>query len=83
VETINVHDAKTHLSQLLARVEAGEVVSIGRGGRHSAYLSAEPPRATPAQVAARFGFMRGLGSPTPADFNTLQAQEIERQFYGQ
>lgn len=35
---VNVHDAKTHLSALLARVEAGEEVVIGRAGRPVAKL---------------------------------------------
>ena len=36
---VNVQDAKTHLSRLLARVEAGEEVVIARGGRPVARLS--------------------------------------------
>lgn len=30
---VNVHDAKTHLSELLARVEAGERIVIARAGK--------------------------------------------------
>lgn len=42
---VNVHEAKTQLSKLLARVEAGEEVVIARGGRPIARLSAyEAPR---------------------------------------
>ncbi len=33
METINVHDAKTHFSRLLRRVESGEELVISRGGR--------------------------------------------------
>lgn len=33
METINVHDAKTHFSRLLRRVEAGEELVISRGGQ--------------------------------------------------
>ena len=32
-ETINVYEAKTHLSQLIARVEAGEEITLSRNGR--------------------------------------------------
>jgi len=35
---VNVHDAKTHLSRLLERVEAGEEVVIARAGRPVARL---------------------------------------------
>ena len=39
---VNVHEAKTHLSQLLARVERGEEITIGRAGKPVAKL--EPYR---------------------------------------
>jgi antitoxin (DNA-binding transcriptional repressor) of toxin-antitoxin stability system len=35
-----MHQAKTHLSRLLARVEAGEQTVIARGGKRVARLSA-------------------------------------------
>lgn len=35
---VNVHEAKTHLSQLLARVEAGEQIVIARAGKPVARL---------------------------------------------
>lgn len=35
---VNVHDAKTHLSRLLAQVEAGEEVIIARNGKPVAQL---------------------------------------------
>lgn len=36
--TVNIHDAKTHLSSLLARVENGETVTIARAGKPVADL---------------------------------------------
>ena len=36
--TVNVHEAKTHLSRLLAQVEAGEEVTIARNGKPVARL---------------------------------------------
>jgi prevent-host-death family protein len=38
MKTVNVHEAKTHLSRLLARVERGEEIVIARGGRPVARL---------------------------------------------
>ena len=35
---VNVHEAKTHLSRLLERVEAGEEIVISRAGRPVARL---------------------------------------------
>lgn len=36
--TVNIHDAKTQLSRLLAMVEAGESVTIARAGKPIADL---------------------------------------------
>ncbi|MGV0743902.1 type II toxin-antitoxin system Phd/YefM family antitoxin [Mycolicibacterium sp. XJ870] len=36
--TVNIHDAKTHLSQLLTRVENGERITIARAGKPVADL---------------------------------------------
>lgn len=36
--TVNVHEAKTHLSRLLTQVEAGEEVVIARNGKPVARL---------------------------------------------
>jgi prevent-host-death family protein len=36
--TVNIHEAKTHLSKLLARVARGEEVVIARAGRPVARL---------------------------------------------
>lgn len=40
---VGVHEAKTHLSQLLRRVMAGEEVVISRGGRAVARLVPAAP----------------------------------------
>lgn len=37
-KTVNVYDAKTHFSQLLDRVMAGEEIVIGKAGRPVARL---------------------------------------------
>jgi prevent-host-death family protein len=37
--TVNIHEAKTHFSKLLARVSAGEEVVIARAGKPVARLS--------------------------------------------
>ena len=37
-KTVNVHEAKTHLSRLLARVEHGDEIVIARAGRPIARL---------------------------------------------
>ena len=47
---VNVHEAKTHLSRLLAEVELGEEIIIGRAGKPVARLvpyRRDPGRRTP------------------------------------
>ncbi len=39
METVNVHEAKTHLSRLLARVSAGEEIIIAKAGKPIARLT--------------------------------------------
>lgn len=44
MKTVNVHEAKTHLSKLLARVARGEEILIARAGKPIARLvPAGPP----------------------------------------
>jgi prevent-host-death family protein len=44
---VNIHDAKTHLSRLVERVEAGEEITIARAGRPVARLVRYAPRREP------------------------------------
>lgn len=53
--TVNIHQAKTHLSKLLARVEAGETIVIARAGKPVAELG--PVVAQPTFV---FGALEGV-----------------------
>jgi len=72
---VNVHDAKTNLSKLLARVEAGEEITIGRNGVPVAKLvKADPPRRRRQAPAS----WRGQVWIAP-DFDEYDA-EIERLF---
>jgi prevent-host-death family protein len=45
--TVNVHEAKTHLSRLLERVESGQEIVIARAGRPVARLVPFRPRRDP------------------------------------
>jgi prevent-host-death family protein len=47
--TVNIHEAKTHLSRLVERVEAGEELVIARAGRPVARLVPFRRRTTPRQ----------------------------------
>jgi prevent-host-death family protein len=52
-ETVNIHDAKTHLSRLIERVEAGDEIVIARAGRPVARL-VPLRRATRPRVPGRW-----------------------------
>jgi prevent-host-death family protein len=56
---VNVHEAKTHLSRLLERVELGERIVIARAGRPVAVLvgyAMEPrPRRVPGHERIEIG----------------------------
>ena len=45
MDTVNIHEAKTHLSRLLERVERGETITIARAGTPVAVLSRFEPEA--------------------------------------
>lgn len=70
-ELVNTHDAKTRLSQLLAKVEAGQTVTIARGGKPVAKLV---PIAPPGK--RQFGAMKGKFVIGPAFFEPLPEDEL-------
>ena len=49
-ETVNIHAAKTHLSRLVERVEAGEEITIARDGRPVARLVPLDRRTRPREL---------------------------------
>ena len=51
-EIVNVHAAKTHLSRLLERVEAGEEITLARAGRPVARLVPYRARHEPRTLGA-------------------------------
>ncbi len=72
-DIVSVHAAKTHLSQLLARVEAGEVITIARDKTPVAKLVPVMPKAK-----REFGAMRGKISIGPEFFEPLPKDELDR-----
>ncbi len=68
---VNVHQAKTHRSRLLAQVEAGEEVTIARNGTPVARLV--PCR---RRGKREFGAMRGRISLDDSFFDPLPEEEL-------
>lgn len=73
-DTFNVHEAKTHLSRLLERAEAGEEIIIARAGRPVAKLVPYQPKRAPR----KFGQWKGQIWIAP-DFDETP-EEIIRLF---
>jgi prevent-host-death family protein len=77
MKTVNIHEAKTHLSKLMEEVSKGESFVIAKAGKPVAKVTAlNAPMG--AQVR-RLGFMTGQIS-IPDDFDTMGREEIERMF---
>jgi len=66
---VNVHEAKTHLSELLASVEAGSEVVIARAGRPVARLIAfaRPGKRALGQDAGLGFIASDFDAPLPDD----------------
>lgn len=76
MKTVNMHEAKTHLSRLVEAAAAGESFVIARAGKPLVKvmrLDGDQPR--------RLGFMQGQFS-VPEDFDRMGADDIQSMFEG-
>ncbi|WP_446225774.1 type II toxin-antitoxin system Phd/YefM family antitoxin [Nocardia sp. IBHARD005] len=72
--TVNIHEAKTHLSRLLERVSKGERIVISKAGRPIADLV--PHRSAPVTIG-------GLSGQLTYDDSAFDVDpDIQRMFYG-
>ena len=75
--TVNIHQAKTHLSRLIEAAVKGEPFVIAKAGKPLVKVVAiEPPQAAPVR---RRGFMAGQIT-VPADFDRMGEDEIAGLF---
>lgn len=73
MEVTNIHEAKTHLSKLVERVEAGEEIVIGRAGKPVARLVPyKKPKRKPGSLKGKIWISPDFDEPDP---------EIEKLFY--
>ena len=77
METVNIHQAKTHLSRLLDRVAKGGEFVIAKAGKPVAKLG--PLSAPEAGKGQRLGFMAGQ-LRVPDDFDRMGEDDIQRLF---
>lgn len=79
MQTVNIHQAKTHLSRLVEQAARGEPFVIARAGKP--LVKVVPLVQPEADVARRFDFLAGQ-MVVPDDFDRMGAAEIEQLFEG-
>lgn len=79
METINLYEAKTKLSQLVERAAAGEEIIIAKAGRPLARLVPLARRTTPR----KFGLLAGQGFWIGDDFDDPLPDDMMAAFNGE
>jgi prevent-host-death family protein len=77
MKTVNIHEAKTHLSRLVEEASKGESFVIAKAGKPVAKVTAI--NAPVGAQVRRLGFMAGQIS-VPDDFDRMGSKEIEEMF---
>jgi prevent-host-death family protein len=77
MRTVNIHEAKTHLSRLVDQAAKGEPFVIAKAGKPLVRVTALD--APSAGQVRRLGFMTGQIS-VPDDFDRMGGAEIARLF---
>jgi len=77
MRTVNIHEAKTHLSRLVEEVAHGESFVIAKAGKPVAKIV--PLDASDTVSSRRLGFMAGEIA-VPDDFDRLGGEAIEHLF---
>ena len=83
MKTVNMHEAKTHLSRLVREAADGEPFVIARAGKPLVkVVPLDDPAGPAAKPPKRTGFYSGLSLPDDFDIKAIMADEIEEMFYG-
>lgn len=75
MESVNIHEAKTRLSQLIARAQQGEGFIIAKAGKPMVRVTPIDSPA-PEQQQKRLGFLAGEFH-VPDDFDRMAEQGID------
>jgi prevent-host-death family protein len=80
--TVTIHEAKTNLSELIRRVEAGEEIVIARGNKPVAILKDYKQADAAARRAASFGCDKGKYPPASDDalFGPMSDEDFIEMF---
>lgn len=79
MRTVNMHEAKTHLSRLVEQAAKGEPFIIARAGKP--LVKVVPIGEAPKPAPRRLGFLAGQMT-IPDDIKAFARTEIEEMFYG-
>jgi len=79
MQTINIHEAKTHLSRLVEDAAQGNEFIIAKAGKPMVKVS--PLTGDEVKNIKRLGFMAGEIS-VPDDFDTIETDGLIRLFEG-
>lgn len=79
MQTINIHEAKTHLSRLIAQAQQGHPFVIAKSGKPMVMVSAIP--GTQDKAKKRLGFLRDT-MQIPDDFDRMGESEVASLFAG-
>jgi prevent-host-death family protein len=79
MQTVNIHEAKTHLSRLVEEAAQGKPFIIAKAGKPMVKVLPLSPEE--GKRVEKIGFMAGEIS-TPDDFDSFGAMEILRLFDG-
>jgi prevent-host-death family protein len=79
MQTINIHEAKTHLSRLVEEAAKGNTFIIAKAGKPMVKVS--PLSEEELKGAEKLGFMSGE-ILVPDNFDSLEAPAIMRLFEG-
>ena len=79
MQTVNIHEAKTHLSRLIDSARHGEPFIIAKAGKPLVKVSALTPG--DGLPASRLGFMKGM-MKVPEDFDRMGRDTIAQMFAG-
>lgn len=74
MEVVDIHEAKARLSELLARVEAGETVAIARRNKPVARLV--PVEGSPPKKPRPIGLAEGSVTIHPSFFEPMTEEEL-------
>lgn len=77
MRTVNIHEAKTHLSRLVDQAAGGEPFVIAKSGKPM--VKVVPLAEQALRPVRRIGFLAGRIS-VPDDFDRMGSNEIEKIF---